>query len=158
MEKRSSQYVSVDIIFTWASQDSWRQLYPQNCSPNATHRCTFCGASNADRLSWSDRYEPDPGTLESQRHTIYSKAIAPPGLSFSSVKCRLFQRHLLVFCRVWRFSSARDLLSVLHPVTGRKGAGTCGEVTLQCDSRTVQVNDYILAGIDPGLWNKGHVK
>lgn len=87
-----------------------------------------------------------------------SKAVCLPGLSFSSVTWRLFQRDLLVFCSVWRFSSARDLLSVLHPVTGRKGAGTCGEVTLQCDGRTIQMNDYILAGVDPGLWNKGRIK
>lgn len=102
--------------------------------------------------------EAETGTLESQLPIIYSKAVCLPGLLFSSVTWRLFQRDLLVFCSVWRFSSARDLLSVLHPVTGRKGAGTCGEVTLQCDSRTIQMNDYILAGIDPGLWNKGHTK
>lgn len=98
------------------------------------------------------------GPWSPKSHPTYPKAVRQPGLSSSGVTRRLFLRDLLVFCSVWRFSSARDLLSVLHPVTGRKGAGTCGEVTLQCDGWTIQMNDYILAGVDPGLWNKGRIK
>jgi len=157
LKKEVYSMLFVDIMFTWASWDSCRQFF-QNTPSNAIRRCTFCGASNVDQLNLSDHCEGEPGTPESQRPIAYSKAMCLPRSSSSSVIWRLFRRDLLVFCSVWRFSSARNLFSVLHPVTDREGAGTCGEVTLQCDGWPIQMNDYILAGVDPGLWNKGHIK